>query len=136
MKRATSSGRKERAPRCAALSDSRSYKRFFTRDALPQNSCHKEGRNHDDSDRPSVHCLHRGDSSWSPHRTGTRTPVRAIAELWKFGIAPEGIIGRLPHLTLAQVFDALSYYPEHREAIDEDIQQNRVPAEKIHPHLQ
>jgi uncharacterized protein (DUF433 family) len=61
--------------------------------------------------------------------------VRAIAELWKFGVAPEEIIGRLPHLTLAQVFDALSYYQEYREAI-EDIRLNRVPAEKIHPRLQ
>ncbi|MEQ1656153.1 MAG: DUF433 domain-containing protein [Nitrospira sp.] len=72
----------------------------------------------------------------APIVSGSRTPVRAIAELWKFGIAPEEIIGRLPHLTLAQVFDALSYYQEHREAIDEDIRRNRVPAEKIHPRLQ
>ena len=72
----------------------------------------------------------------APIVSGSRTPVRAIAELWKFGIAPEEIIGRLPHLTLAQVFDALSYYQEHREAIDEDIRRNRVPAEKTHPRLQ
>ena len=39
----------------------------------------------------------------------TRTPVRAIVELWRLGIAPEEIPHRLPHLTLAQVFDALSY---------------------------
>lgn len=71
-----------------------------------------------------------------PIVTGTRTPVRTIAELWKFGVSPEEIIGRLPHLTLAQVFDALSYYQEHRETIDEDIGRNRVPAEKIHPRLQ
>lgn len=74
--------------------------------------------------------------SGAPIVTGTRTPVRAIAELWKFGVAPEEIIGRLPHLTLAQVFDALSYYQEHRETIDEDIRRNHVPAEKIHPRLQ
>ena len=57
--------------------------------------------------------------------------MRAIAELWKFGVAPEEIIGRLPHLTLAQVFDALSYYQEYREAIDEDFRLNRVPAERF-----
>lgn len=71
-----------------------------------------------------------------PIVTGSRTPVNAIAELWKFGIAPEEITGRLPHLTLAQVFDALSCSQEHREAIDEDICRNRVPADKIHPRLQ
>ncbi|NOS78505.1 MAG: DUF433 domain-containing protein [Nitrospira sp.] len=72
----------------------------------------------------------------APIISGSRTPVCAIAELWKFGIAPEEIIGRLPHLTLAQVFDALSYYQEHREAIDEDIRRNRVPTENFHPRLQ
>ena len=72
----------------------------------------------------------------APIVAGTRTPVRAIAELWKFGVAPEEIIGRLPHLTLAQVFDALSYYQEHRETIDEDIRRNRVQDNTVHPRLQ
>jgi uncharacterized protein (DUF433 family) len=40
---------------------------------------------------------------------GTRTPVRAVVELWRLGVAPEEIPSHLPHLTLAQVFDALSY---------------------------
>jgi uncharacterized protein (DUF433 family) len=71
----------------------------------------------------------------APIVSGTRTPVRAIAELWKFGVAPEEIIGRLPHCTLAQVFDALSYYQEHREAIDEDIQRQRVSDDQIPPRL-
>jgi len=46
---------------------------------------------------------------------GTRTPVRAIVELWRQGLAPETIPSRLPHLTVAQVFDALSYYSDHQE---------------------
>lgn len=71
----------------------------------------------------------------APIVAGTRTPVRAIAELWKFGAAPEEIVVRLPHLTLAQVFDALSYYQEERSAIDADIERQRVPDEQIHPRL-
>jgi uncharacterized protein (DUF433 family) len=67
---------------------------------------------------------------------GTRTPVRAIAELWKFGVAPEEIMVRLPHLNLAQVFDALSYYQEHQNAIDADIVRNRVPNDQIDSRLQ
>ena len=63
-----------------------------------------------------------------PIIAGTRTPVRAIAELWKFGVPPEEIVVRLPHLTLAQVFDALSYYQEQRSAIDKDIQRQRIAA--------
>ena len=40
---------------------------------------------------------------------GTRTPVRAIVETWRMGIPPEEIVNGLPHITLAQVFNALSY---------------------------
>ena len=58
---------------------------------------------------------------------GTRTPVRAIVELWRLGIAPEEIPRRLPHLTLAQVFDALSYYSDHRDKIQAHIERNRIP---------
>lgn len=71
----------------------------------------------------------------APIIAGTRTPVRAIAELWKFGIAPEEIIVRLPHLSLAQVFDALSFYQEQRITIDEDIQRQRVTEDQFHPRL-
>src|SRR5271166_4104381 len=45
--------------------------------------------------------------SGEPIIKGTRTPVRAIVENWRLGIAPEEIPSHLPHLTLAQVFDAL-----------------------------
>lgn len=56
----------------------------------------------------------------------TRTPVRAIVELWRMGLSPEEIRTKLPHLTLAQVFDALSYYDDHSEEIDEYIEKNTV----------
>jgi len=58
---------------------------------------------------------------------GTRTPVRAIAEHWKFGDTPEEIARKLPHLRLAQIFDALGYYDDHRDEIEHYIASNRVP---------
>jgi len=64
---------------------------------------------------------------------GTRTPVRAIVELWRQGIPPEEIPNHLPHLTLAQVFDALSYYSDHQEEINAYIERNRVPDDLIDP---
>lgn len=60
---------------------------------------------------------------------GTRTPVRAIVEHWKFGDSPETIVHKLPHLRLAQVFDALSYYDDHRAEIEQYIVANRVPVD-------
>jgi uncharacterized protein (DUF433 family) len=59
----------------------------------------------------------------------TRTPVRAIVEHWKFGDAPEDIARKLPHLRLAQIFDALGYYDDHRDEIERYIALNRVPVD-------
>lgn len=63
----------------------------------------------------------------------TKTPVRAIVELWRMGVAPEEILRHLPHLTLAGIFDALSYYSDHQKEINKYIQSNRVPADLVHP---
>lgn len=68
-----------------------------------------------------------------PIIVGTRTPVRAIVENWRLGIPPEEIPQHLPHLTLAQVFDALSYYSEHQDEINDHIERNRVSEEQIDP---
>jgi uncharacterized protein (DUF433 family) len=64
---------------------------------------------------------------------GTRTPVRAIVEIWRHGTAAEEIPKRLPHLTLAQVFSALSYYSDHQDEINGYIQRNRIPEQLLDP---
>ena len=48
-------------------------------------------------------------------------------ERWKFGETPEEIARNLPHLRLDHIFDALSYYDDHREEIENYIEANRVP---------
>jgi uncharacterized protein (DUF433 family) len=63
----------------------------------------------------------------------TRTPVRAIVEIWRQGIPPEAIPNQLPHLTLAQVFDALSYYSDNQDEINQHIVRNRIPDDLIDP---
>jgi len=62
-----------------------------------------------------------------PVIAGTSTPVRAVAELWRQGMPAEEIPLHLPHLTLAQVFQALGYYLTHRDEIERYIQANRIP---------
>jgi uncharacterized protein (DUF433 family) len=69
--------------------------------------------------------------SGEPIIKSTRTPVRAIVELWRQGVAPEEITDHLPHLMLAQVFDALSYYSDHTDEINAHIKRNRVPDELL-----
>ena len=71
--------------------------------------------------------------SGEPIIKGSRTPVRAIVEMWRLGIQPEEIPSRLPHLNLAQVFDALSYYGDHKDEINAHIERNRIPDELIDP---
>ncbi|HYP39908.1 MAG TPA: DUF433 domain-containing protein [Chloroflexia bacterium] len=71
--------------------------------------------------------------SGEPIIRGTRTPVRAIIELWRQSITPEQIPVHLPHLTLAQVFDALSYYSDHQAEINVYIERNYIPEELIDP---
>lgn len=71
--------------------------------------------------------------SGEPVVKGTRTPVRAIVELWRIGIAPEEIPIHLPHLSLAQIFDALSYFSDHTDEINRHIRRNRIPDEMIDP---
>jgi uncharacterized protein (DUF433 family) len=66
---------------------------------------------------------------------GTKTTVRAIVELWRLGTPPEEIPYHLPHLQLAQVFDALSYYSDHQEEINQYIERNRVPDHLVHPSV-
>jgi uncharacterized protein (DUF433 family) len=73
--------------------------------------------------------------SGEPIILGTRTSVRAIVGLWRLGIMPEEVLNHLPHLTLAQVFDALSFYLDHRAEINEYIERNQVPDELIHPSV-
>ena len=64
-----------------------------------------------------------------PAIVGTRTAVRAIVEHWKFGDAPEDIARKLPHLRLAHIFAALSYYDDHRDEIEHYIRLNQVPVD-------
>jgi len=69
--------------------------------------------------------------SSEPIIKGTRTPVRAVVELWRLGYSPDEIPRELPHLALAAIFDALSYYSDHQDEIQSYIERNRVSEELI-----
>jgi uncharacterized protein (DUF433 family) len=71
--------------------------------------------------------------SGEPIVKGTRVPVRAIVETWRMGVPPEAIPQSFPHITVAQVFDALSYFSDHMEEIKRHILENRITEEFIDP---
>jgi uncharacterized protein (DUF433 family) len=56
-----------------------------------------------------------------PIIVGTRTPVRSIVGYHKMGMSVEDILEGLPHLKPVHVYDALSYYYDHQDEIDQDI---------------
>ncbi len=56
---------------------------------------------------------------------GTRIAVGHIVGYIRMGETPESLVQRiLPHLTLAQVYDALSYYYDYQVEVDEEMKQN------------
>lgn len=60
-----------------------------------------------------------------PISRGTRMPIWLIAAMWKSGDSPDDIHKAYPHLKLAAIYDAISYYLDHTEAIEAQITENR-----------
>lgn len=61
-----------------------------------------------------------------PVVAGTRFPVRSVVtNVYRLGMTPEEMVEAWPYLTLAHVHDALSFYHDHRRAIDRSIRANR-----------
>ncbi len=77
----------------------------------------------------------KGIAGGRPIITGTRTPVRSIVIYHKMGATPEEIKIKLPHLSLAQIYDALAYYYDNKQEIekeiDEDSEENIRKAFKV-----
>lgn len=61
----------------------------------------------------------------SPIIKGTRISVANIAGYYLMGLSPEEIQRELHHLSLAQIFDGLAFYFDHRQMIDEEIEKSR-----------
>jgi uncharacterized protein (DUF433 family) len=67
-----------------------------------------------------------------PRIAGTRIQVKHVAVMHeREGMPPEQIVSEYPHLTLADIYAALAYYHDHREAIDADIDAERAWYERM-----
>ncbi len=65
-------------------------------------------------------------SGGEPIIQGTRISVRHIIERIQTEQSVEDILAALPHLTAAQVYNALSYYYDHQPEIDQLIQESQL----------
>ncbi len=67
----------------------------------------------------------KGTAGGKPIIAGTRLKVAQIAvEYEHMSLSPDEIIQAHPHLTLAQVHDALAYYYENAKEINADIRKD------------
>ena len=61
----------------------------------------------------------------TPVVKGTRIPVWAIVGYYKIlNYSVEEILKQLPELTPAQVYDAFSFYYDHQEEIEKELELN------------
>ena len=73
-----------------------------------------------------------GISKGSPIIAGTRMRVLDIIIEYEYlGHSPDEIISAHPHLILSQIHDALSFYYEHREEMDQEIRSRKEAIVKL-----
>lgn len=64
--------------------------------------------------------------SGEPIIKDTRISVRLIAEYYKAGMTVEEVLRDYPHLNAAAIYDAISYYIDHQDEIEDLIEANRI----------
>ncbi len=76
--------------------------------------------------------IQQGYCGGSPIIAGTKFPVCSVVNyVLKQGMTPEELLKEFSHLTLAQVYDALSYYYDHKTEIEHELSENTE--EKLGP---
>jgi uncharacterized protein (DUF433 family) len=67
-----------------------------------------------------------------PRIAGSRIQVKHLVIMHeRQGMSPEDIVSEFPHLTLADVYAALAYYHDHREAINAEIAADQAWYEEL-----
>jgi uncharacterized protein (DUF433 family) len=66
-----------------------------------------------------------------PVIAGTGVTVKRITAWYQLGLSPEEIVAEIPHLTLAQVYAALTYYHANRGEIEADVDADEAEADRI-----
>jgi len=73
----------------------------------------------------------KGVCGGKPIVVGTRIPVWAIAGWYKRGSSAEQIQRDIyPSLGLAEIYDALSYYHDHKEDLDQQVEANTLSSQE------
>lgn len=79
------------------------------------------------TEHPHIVCV-TGVCGGRPIIIGSRIAVCHIAQLYKAGDTVEEILQAHPYLRAAAVYDAISYYLDHQQEIEQEIANNRLEA--------
>jgi uncharacterized protein (DUF433 family) len=63
--------------------------------------------------------------------TGTRIPLERIVECYQEGLTPEDIVRDFDTLRLSDVYAVLSYYLDHKNAVEEYMREQDEEAEAL-----
>ena len=66
-----------------------------------------------------------------PRIAGTGITVQRVVGWYKLGLTPEELVREIPHLTLAQVHAALSYYHANREEVERQQASDEAAASRL-----
>jgi uncharacterized protein (DUF433 family) len=66
-----------------------------------------------------------------PRIAGTGVTVQRIVRDYRMGLDPVEITREIPHLTLAQVYAALTYYHANKAEIEEEIARDDATYEEL-----
>lgn len=66
-----------------------------------------------------------------PHISGKGVTVRRVISWYKRGLSPEEIGDRIGHLTLTEVYAALTYYHANTAEVEADIAQQAAEAKRL-----
>lgn len=85
----------------------------------------------------ATECAHIELRAGMPYLSGTATKVRmVVVNHQAFGWDGKELQQQMPHLTLGQVYAALSYYYDRKDEIDADIVEGERIAEALRPELE
>lgn len=83
------------------------------------------GPKSESTEHPHIICT-EGICGGRPHIRNSRISVRTIAQLHRAGESVAEICATYPHLDPASIYDAISYYLDHRADIIAEIEANRL----------
>ncbi|MGH9759727.1 MAG: DUF433 domain-containing protein [Blastocatellia bacterium] len=66
--------------------------------------------------------------------TGTKV-IELVLETQAYGWSPEDLHLQHPYLSLGQIYSALAYYWDHKEALDSDIERRLENADDVRRRL-